>query len=105
MVSHWKKPEADDILKKLTDAVYADDLALFANTLSQTECLLSRLEKAAGDIGLYMGITKIEYMCFKQEVVIFTLSAKPIRLLDHFTYLGSHISSTKNDVNIHSVKV
>ena len=39
-------------------------------------------------------------MYFKQERAIFTLSDKPLKLVDQFTCLGSNISSTKSDVNI-----
>ena len=41
--------------------------------------------------------------CFKQEEAISTLSSKPLKLVDQFTYLGSNISSTESDVNIHAI--
>ena len=34
-----------------------------------------------------------------------TLSIRPVKLVDKFTYLGSNISSTENGVNIHVVEV
>ena len=43
-------------------------------------------------------------MCFKQKVVISTLSGKPLKLVDHLTYLSSNISSTESDVNIRLAK-
>ena len=39
-------------------------------------------------------------MCFKQDGAIFILYDKPLKLIDHFTFLGSSISSTESDVNI-----
>ena len=39
-------------------------------------------------------------MHFKQEDAIFTLNGKLLKSVNHFTYLGSNISSTDSDVNI-----
>ena len=39
-------------------------------------------------------------MYFKQEGDISTLNAKPLKLVDQFTYLGINISSTEKNVNI-----
>ena len=44
-----------------------------------------------------------EFMYFKQGV-IFTLRCRLLELIDKFTYLGSNISSTERDVNIHRAK-
>ena len=38
-------------------------------------------------------------MCFNQRGDISTLKSGPLRLVDKFTYLGSSVSSTKNDIN------
>ena len=38
--------------------------------------------------------------CFKWEGDISTLSVKPLKLIDKFTYLSSNISSTESNVNI-----
>ena len=43
-------------------------------------------------------------VCFKQNGAICTLSGKPLKLIDQFTYLGSNISSAESDVNIRIVK-
>ena len=40
-------------------------------------------------------------MYFKQKRTIFTLSDKPVKLENQFSYLGSNILSTESDVNIH----
>ena len=41
MVSHWKRQEAYDILQKLADTDYADDLALHANISKQNPCCVA----------------------------------------------------------------
>ena len=38
-------------------------------------------------------------MCFNQKCDISTQKSGPLKLDDNFTYLGSSISSTKNDIN------
>ena len=79
----------------ITDADYADDIAFLANSLAQAESLLHNLERVAGGIGLYVNTYKTEYMCFNRRGDISTLKAGPLKLVDKFTYLGSHVSSTK----------
>ena len=46
--------------KTMTDANYADDIAILANTPDQAETLLHSLERAAADIGLYVNAHKTE---------------------------------------------
>ena len=46
--------------RTITDADYADDIALLANTLAQAESLLHSLERAAGGIGLRVNAGKTE---------------------------------------------
>ena len=41
---------------------------------------------------------------FKQDSVIHALKSKPIKLVDHFKYLGSNILSTKSEDNIRIAK-
>ena len=51
----------------ITDADYADDIALLANTPSQAETLLHSVERAASGIDLHVNADKTEYMCFNQR--------------------------------------
>ena len=51
----------------MTDAHYADDIALLANTPAQAKTLLHSLEQAIAGIGLYVNAHKVEYMCFNQR--------------------------------------
>ena len=83
----------------ITDADYAEDIAILANTSTQAETLLHSLERAAGDIGFHVSADNTEYMCFKQRSDISTLKSRPLKLVDKFTYLGSSISSTETDIN------
>ena len=87
----------------ILDANYADDLALLANTPAQAKALLHSLKQVAGSIGLYMNVKKTEFMYFKQEWAISTLSCRSLKWVDMFTYLGNNISPTESDVSIEKV--
>ena len=81
--------------KTITDAEYADDIALLGNTPNQAETLLHSLELAAAGIGLHVNAHKTEYMCYNQTGdIITTLDGASLKLVDKFTYLGSSLSST-----------
>ena len=54
--------------------------------------------QAAGGIWFQVNANKTKFPIFKQEGAISTLSGRPLKLEDKFSYLGSNISST--DVNI-----
>ena len=90
--------------KTITDADYADDIALLANTPNKAETLLHRLERAAAGIGLHVNAHKTEFMCFNQKGNISTLDGTSLKLVDKFTYLGSSISSTEKDIDIRLTK-
>ena len=81
--------------KAITDADYADDLVILANTPNQAETLLHSLERAAAGIGLHVNAHKTEYICFNQAGDISTLEGTSLKLVDKFTYLGSSVSSTE----------
>ena len=85
----------------ITDADYADDIALLANTPAQTETLL---EQAAAGIGLHVNAHKTKYMCFNQRGDISTVNGSSLKLVDKFTYLGSSVSSTETDINTRQEK-
>ena len=70
--------------KTKTDSDYADDPTLLANSPSQAESLLHSLEQAVEEIDLLMNANKTEFMSFKLEGTISTLSCKPIKLVDQF---------------------
>ena len=96
-----QRKEAEDTpAKTITDANYADDIAILANTPNQAKTLLHRLERAATGIGLHVNAHKMEYMCYNQTGYISTLDGTPLKLVDKFTYLGSSVSSTEKDINM-----
>ena len=90
--------------KTITDAEYADDIAILANTPNQAETLLHSLKRAATGIGLHVSAHKTEYMCYNQTGDISTLGGTPLKLLDKFTYLGSSVSSTEKDIDTRLTK-
>ena len=85
----------------ITDANYADDIALLANTPAQAKTLLHGLEKAAAGRGLHVNTDMTEYMYFDQRGNISTLNGSS---LDKFTYLGSSVSLTEKDNNMQLAK-
>ena len=102
MVSSLQKKEAENTPH--TDADYADDIALLANTPAQDDSLLQSLERAASGIGLHVNASKTEYRCFNQRGDISTRNDGPLKQVDKFTYLGSSVSSTKKDFNTWQAK-
>ena len=90
--------------KTITDADYADDIALLANTPNQAETLLHSSERAAAGIGLHVNAHKTEFMCFNQKGDISTLDGTSPKLVDKFTYLGSSVSSTEKDIDTQLTK-
>ena len=69
----------------ITDADYADDLVLLANTSAQAESQLHHLKQTPGGINRNMKTNKTEFMCFKH-----ILSGKHLKLINKFPYLGSN---------------
>ena len=90
--------------KTITDADYAEDIAILATTPNQAETLLHSLERAAAGIGLHVNAHKAEYMCFNQTGDISTLGGSSLKLVDKFTYLGSSVSSTEKDIDTRLTK-
>ena len=85
--------------KTITEADYADDIAILANTPNQAETLQHSLERAAAGIVLHVNALKTEYMCYNQTGDISTLDGTSLKLVDKFTYPGSSVSSTKRDID------
>ena len=86
--------------KKITDADYANDLALLSDNSYDAQKLLHILEKSAVFIGLHVKGTKTEYMCYNQDGAIETLNKTLLKKVDDFVYLGSNFASTEKDVLI-----
>ena len=90
--------------KTITDAYYADDITILANTPNQAETLLHSLERAAARIGLHVNAHKTEYKCFNQTGDIYTRDDTSLKLVDKITYLGSSVSSTEKDIDTRLTK-
>ena len=90
--------------KTITDADYADDIAILPNTPNQAETLLHSLERAAAGIGLHVNAHKTEYMWFNQTGEISTLDGTSLKLVDKSIYLGSSVSSTEKDIDTQLTK-
>ena len=84
----------------ITDADYADDLALFADSIEDATQLLHSLEKASGDVGLYVNAKKTEFIPYNVEGSIKTIKGDPVKQVNSFIYLGSEAADTESDVNI-----
>ena len=108
MASSWQRKEKKRCrrysTKTITDADYADDIDLMANTPNRAETLLHSLERAAAGIGLHVNAHKTEYMCYNQTADISTLDGTSLKLGDKFTYLGSSVSSTEKDIDTRLTK-
>ena len=90
--------------KIITDIDYADDLAIRANTPNQAETLLHTSEPTAAGIGLSVNAHKTEYMWFNPTGDISTQDRTSLKLVDKFTYLGSSVSSTEEDIDTRLTK-
>ena len=90
--------------KTITDADYADDVAILAITPNQAETLLHSLERAAAGIGLHANAHKTEYMYYNQTGDITTLDGTPLKLVDKFSYRGSSVSSKEKDIDTRLTK-
>ena len=82
-----------------TDAIYADDIVLLANTPTEAEYLVYILGRAAGGIGLHVNADKTEYMCFNRRDIS-TQNGSSLKLVNRFKYLGSSVLSTESDINM-----
>ena len=84
----------------ITDAEYENDIAVLANTPPQAESQLNSLVQVTGGICPHVNVDKTEYMCFNQKEDNFTLNGGSLKLVDKFTYHGSSVSSTENEINV-----
>ena len=97
-----KRKEINDI-QQMTVTDHADDLELFANTPDKAESQLRGVEKVLRTY-IYVNANKTDFIYFKLEGAITTLSCKPLKLVDQFTYIGSYISSAESNVNVRLAK-
>ena len=86
----------------VTDADFADDIALLSDNLQGAQALLSSLESAANCVGLHLNETKTEFMPvnIRNNQEIKTLSENILKCVEDYKYLGSHIQNSEKDFNI-----
>ena len=82
--------------KTITDADYADDIALL--------CKCTHPSWNPACIGLHVNAHNTEYMCFNQTGDISTLNGSTLKLADKFTYRVSSVSSTETDITTWQAK-
>ena len=85
----------------ITDADFADDIALLADNLANAQALLSALESAANCTGLYLNETKTECLPIniRNRIELKTLANNILKYVDDYKYLGSHIINSEKDFN------
>ena len=83
----------------ISDADYANDKPLLANTPTQTEFLLDSFEQTTGVIGFQVNAGKTEYMCYIQKGDISAQNGGSLKSVDKLTYLESSVSSIENSIN------
>ena len=88
----------------ITDANYADDIAILENAPAQDETLLHSLERAVGCIGFHVNAHKTEYMCLNQPGDTATLGDSSLKLVDKFNFLGRSVSPTEKDFDTRLAK-
>ena len=83
----------------ITDADFADDIALLADNLPNAQALLSALESAANCTGLYLNETKTECLPIniRNRIEMKTLANNILKHVDDYKYLGSHIINSEKD--------
>ena len=75
-------------------------LHVVANIHTQAKTLLHSQERAAEYIGLHVNGHKTEYMCFNQRGYNSTRNGNSLKRVDKFSYLGSSVTSTENDIKM-----
>ena len=90
----------------VTDAGFADDIALLSDLITQAQELLRRLEDSAESVGLYMNAKKTKAVVYNQDPSQ-TLTSKagdPIEIVPDFVYLGAWVDSSVRDIKIRRAK-
>ena len=79
----------------LSDLDYANDIALFADTIQEAELLLHKVESASKSTGLFLNPSKTKYMRIKPSANDSVLSSdgSQIEKVEDFKYLGSYTNS------------
>ena len=74
----------------LHDLDYADDIALFDNTIQKAELLLHQVESALKSTGLFINPIKTKYMHIYPSDSIHSSDESQIEKVEDFKYFGSY---------------
>ena len=74
---------------RLSDLDYADDIVLLAESASQLQSLLNRLQARASRIGLEINEQKTKVMCCCAGPIDNQLNGSKLEQVEQFNYLGS----------------
>ena len=85
----------------ITDMDYADDLATISDCIADAQKILTEIESAAAQVGLYINTKKTNCMSFNQGIVdnIKGRDGETVKSVEDYKYLGAWISSSKKDFN------
>lgn len=80
------------------DLDFADDIALFTDTLHEAELLLHKVENASKATGLYLNPSKIKFMHINpgSNHHLYTLDGIQIEKVEDFKYIGSYTNSQRD---------
>ena len=96
----------DSFIKKKKETnewqVYISNTKPRLNTINKQKNILKENSRRSFQRILWMSSRSIfkREANFKEDDAISTLNGKPVKLVDHFTYLSSNISSAESDVCI-----
>ncbi|CAI9741839.1 Hypothetical predicted protein [Octopus vulgaris] len=86
--------------KKISDAEFADDIFLLANTVSEIEELMQEVETMSMSVALKMNEIKAKNLVenIKKPEKIMNVDRKPLELVEDFLYLGAKTGNTEGDI-------
>ena len=86
----------------VTDADFADDIALLNEDIVQAQQVPNNVEMENKKIGLHLNALKTEAMSFNQppDIKLKSLTIQEIKMVDEFKYLGGWMSSSAKDMKI-----
>ena len=93
--------------KKVSDADYADDLTLLADTIEEAQRFLGRLEESAASVGLHINNGKTKYMSTglgSGHADIKASDGQPLEEVNDFVYLGAWIGNSEKDFEVRKAK-
>ena len=82
----------------LSDLDYADDIALFADTIQKAELLLHKVESASKSAGIFRNPSKTKYMHINPSAndSVHSSDGSQIEKVEDFIYLGSYTNSQRD---------